>query len=111
MRREFLKNYIGKLIQHHATLVSHIKALENLVIKYGIPLMYYVDSHRIFRFVQGRDSIWREHKKVTEELKTQFLKVIKDLKISITYALSPQSKGKIERPYQWLQDRIVRTFA
>lgn len=24
-------------------------------------------------------------------------------------ALSPQAKGKIERPYQWLQDRIVRT--
>ncbi len=60
--REVLKNYIGKLIQHHANLVesktswSHIKALENLVIKYGIPLMYYVDSHRIFRFVQGREA-------------------------------------------------------
>ncbi len=28
-----------------------------------------------------------------------------------TYALSPQAKGKIERPYRWLQDRIVRTCA
>jgi len=27
------------------------------------------------------------------------------------YALSPQAKGKIERPYRWLQDRIVRTYA
>jgi len=26
-------------------------------------------------------------------------------------ALSPQAKGKIERPYRWLQDRIVRTCA
>ena len=24
---------------------------------------------------------------------------------------SPQAKGKVERPYQWLQDRIVRTCA
>jgi len=27
----------------------------------------------------------------------------------VTYALSPQAKGKIERPYRWLQDRLVRT--
>ena len=31
------------------------------------------------------------------------------LSINVTYALSPQAKGKIERPYRWLQDRIVRT--
>jgi hypothetical protein len=29
----------------------------------------------------------------------------------VTYALSPQAKGKIERPYGWLQDRIVRRCA
>jgi hypothetical protein len=29
----------------------------------------------------------------------------------VSYALSPQAKGKIERPYRWLQDRIVRTCA
>src|SRR3972149_1262592 len=31
--------------------------------------------------------------------------------VDVTYALSPQAKGKIERPYRWLQDRIVRTCA
>jgi len=31
--------------------------------------------------------------------------------VKITYALSPQAKGKVERPYGWLQDRIVRTCA
>ena len=25
------------------------------------------------------------------------------------YALSPQAKGKIERPYRWLQDHLIRT--
>jgi len=29
----------------------------------------------------------------------------------VTYALSPQAKGKVERPYRWLQDRIERTCA
>jgi len=33
------------------------------------------------------------------------------LGVDVTFALSPQAKGKIERPYRWLQDRIVRTCA
>jgi len=32
-----------------------------------------------------------------------------DCNIKVTYALSPQAKGKIERPYGWLQDRLIRT--
>jgi hypothetical protein len=31
------------------------------------------------------------------------------LNVDVTYALSPQAKGKVERPYHWLQDRMVRT--
>jgi hypothetical protein len=31
------------------------------------------------------------------------------LDVKVTYALLPQAKGKVERPYRWLQDRIVRT--
>jgi len=37
--------------------------------------------------------------------------VINDCKVKPIYALSPQARGKIERPYRWLQDRIVRTCA
>ena len=36
---------------------------------------------------------------------------MQSLKVGVTYALSPQAKGKIERPYRWLQDRIVLTCA
>ena len=32
-----------------------------------------------------------------------------DCNIKVTYALSPQAKGKIERPYGWLQDRVIRS--
>ena len=37
--------------------------------------------------------------------------VLNDLNVDVTYALSPQARGKIERPYQWMQDRVVRTCA
>jgi len=89
----------------------HILALQDVFLTWGIPLRYYVDSHSIFRFVQGRDSMWRKHYLVTDEADTQWKMVLDECRVSVTYALSPQARGKIERPYQWLQDRIVRTCA
>ncbi|MCJ7790583.1 MAG: hypothetical protein MUP69_10505 [Candidatus Atribacteria bacterium] len=91
------------------TAWEHILALEAVLLKYGFPLAYYVDSHSIFRFVQGRDSFWRNHYKLTDEANPQWKQVLDDCGVKVTYALSPQAKGKIERPYRWLQDRLVRT--
>lgn len=90
---------------------AHIQSLETVFLNFGIPLKYYVDSHSIFRFVQGRDSEWRNNKKITDESTPQWKLVLNDFNVEVTYALSPQAKGKIERPYQWLQDRLVRTCA
>lgn len=88
---------------------AHILALQTVVLKYGAPFLYYVDSHSIFRFVQGRDSLWRKHYTLTDDADPQWKQVMHDCNIKVSYALSPQAKGKIERPYGWLQDRIVRT--
>ena len=93
------------------TTWSHIKAAEALMHNYGIPFRYYVDSLRIFRFIQGRDSFWRKHVLQTDEADPQWKQVMRVLGVDVIYALSPQAKGKIERPYRWLQDRIVRTCA
>ncbi len=88
---------------------AHICALEATFLKYGLPFSYYVDSHSIFRFVQGRDSVWRKHHLLTDEADPQWKQVLDDCNVKVTYALSPQAKGKIERTYGWLQDRLVRT--
>jgi hypothetical protein len=88
---------------------AHILSLESLILKHGLPFSYYVDSHSIFRFVQGRDSLWRKHHLLTDETDPQWKQVLNDCNVKIVYALSPQAKGKIERPYQWFQDRLVRT--
>jgi hypothetical protein len=93
------------------TTWAHIQAVQALMQSYGIPLRYYVDSLRVFRFVQGRDSFWRKHVLQTDDVDTQWLKMMRVLGVDVIYALSPQAKGKVERPYRWLQDRIVRTCA
>lgn len=90
---------------------AHIQAAQRLMQGFGLPLRYYVDNLRVFRFVPERDSVWRKNVLETEDIITQWRQVMAVLKVDVTYALSPQAKGKVERPYRWLQDRIVRTCA
>ena len=89
----------------------HIKAVEYTCLHYGIPYAYYVDQHSIFRYVRDRDKfyIWREYNKFTDDIDPQWKMVLNDLGSETIYALSPEAKGKIERPYDWLQDHLVRS--
>jgi len=90
--------------------VEHIKSLERVFVNHGFPYSYYTDSHSIFRFVAGRDEMLLHHNSYiqTDGVDTQWQQVLNDCGVLKRNALSPQAKGKIERPYQWLQDHIVR---
>jgi len=90
---------------------AHIQAAQAVLQAFGLPLSYYVDNLRVFRFVQERDSVWRKHILGTDDIDPQWRQVMRLMGVEVTYALSPQAKGKVERPYRWLQDRIVRTCA
>jgi hypothetical protein len=118
-----LDDYSRKLLYadfvERETSWSHIQAAQVVMKGFGLPLKYYVDNLRVFRFVQNRDSVWRKHVLVTDDIDPQWRQVMRLMGVDVTYALSPQAtpsrcpsgKGKIERPYRWLQDRIVRTCA
>jgi len=91
------------------TTWTNIIALKIVILRYGIPYSYYVDSYSVYRFVQGRDSNWRTHHKFTDEADPQWKQVLNDCGVRVKYTLSPQAKGKIERPYRWIQDKLVRS--
>ena len=92
------------------TTWAHIQALKSVITSYGRPLRYYVDQHSIFRFIANRDSLWQKQTEKEEgEAFVQWKEVLSDLDIKVTYALSPAAKGKVERPYRWLQDHLVRS--
>lgn len=90
---------------------AHIVALKAVVMQFGCPLKYYVDNHAIFRFIERRDTFRHKAMKTEADAVVQWKEVLKDLGIEPVYALSPAAKGKIERPYRWLQDHLVRTCA
>ena len=110
-----LDDYSRKLLYadfvERETSWSHIQAAQAVMKAFGLPLKYYVDNLRVFRFVQKRDSVWRKHVLQTDDIDPQWRQVMRLMAVDVTYALSPQAKGKVERPYRWLQDRIVRTCA
>lgn len=106
---DFSRFILYAILLKKETSWAHIIALQTVILKYGIPFSYYVDCHSTLRFVQGRDSIWRKHYLLTDDADPQWKQVMRDLNIKVTYALSPQAKGKVERPYGWLQDRLIRT--
>ncbi len=88
---------------------THILALQTVILRFGLPYAYYVDSHSIFRFVRGRDSLWYRHHLLTDETTPQWKQVLQDCNVQIIHSLSPQARGKVERPYGWLQDHLIRT--
>lgn len=92
---------------------AHILALKSVFLTYGCPLKYYADQHSIFRFVKDRDKVspCYTYTKFTDDVSPQWKQILNECQVTAVYALSPQAKGKIERPYRWLQDRIVRTAA
>jgi len=96
---------------HQETAWAHIQAAESVMQTFGLPLQYYVDNLRVFRFIQNRDSLWRKQILETDQVDPQWRTCLRLLGVNVIYALSPQAKGKVERPYRWLQDRIVRTCA
>lgn len=100
----------GDLVEIETTW-AHIQAVESVVLNYGAGLTYYVDSHSIFRYVCHKDSFWYNQVKGTDEVLTQWKKVVEKCGMQVWYALSAEAKGKVERPYRWLQDRLVRRCA
>lgn len=93
------------------TTWAHIQAAQALMQNDGIPFRYYVDNLRVFRFVRERDSMHYRTVLGTDDADPQWRQVLRLMGVDVIYALSPQAKGKVERPYRWLQDRVVRTCA
>lgn len=93
------------------TTFAHIFAAQSVSVRYGFPHAYYVDSLRVFRYVKDPAVVSPASVAYTftDDTATQWKRVMGDCGIQVIYALSPQAKGKVERPYEWLQDHVVRT--
>lgn len=80
--------------------------LREVIYRKGIPLALYSDQHGIFQR-SPREPQTLEEQLCGEREPTQFGRALKELGIQPIFALSPQAKGRIERLFGTLQDRLV----
>ena len=85
---------------------SYLICLRQILLDKGIPLALYMDRHGIFR---RNDDHWSlQEELMGEQTPTQVGQALKQLGIEPIFALSPQAKGRVERLFNTLQDRLVQ---
>jgi transposase len=84
---------------------SAMDSLERYIRLYGSPVSLYLDKHSTYKTTRqpDLDELLRG-----EEAQTQFERAARELGIEIIHANSPQAKGRIERTFRTLQDRLVK---
>jgi hypothetical protein len=89
----------------HECSFGYLKLLEEIVTCYGIPLSIYQDRHGT---LHRNDDNWTLDEQLAgEQDPTQVGWCLTSLGISPIFALSPQAKGRIERLFGVLQDRLI----
>jgi len=84
---------------------EHMKVLRSYLERKGRPLAFYTDKAGLFR-VNPRRKGYTEEK--TQEGETQIGRALRELGIELIHAHSPQAKGRVERCFGTLQDRLVK---
>ena len=95
----------GAFFSMNECMRGYVEALKRGIVKYGLPMEIYSDRHAIFRTT----------KKLSEEEEFKGLKLplsdfgkgLAELGIGQIFAKSPEAKGRVERLWETLQDRLT----
>jgi molybdenum-dependent DNA-binding transcriptional regulator ModE len=84
---------------------GYLKLLKAMVTRYGIPLSLYQDRHGT---LHRNDDHWSLEEQLRgEQDPTQVGAALRALGITPIFALTPQAKGRVERLFGVLQDRLI----
>lgn len=97
-------NIYGRFYEYEGTFPA-LDSFKRYTLKYGLPQSLYVDKHSAYRTTRQPNL---EEALKAEFAKTQFARALNELGVRIIYAHSPQAKGRIERSFETLQDRLVK---
>lgn len=84
---------------------SALDSFQRYVKQYGLPLAVYADKHTTYRS-PAEPTVEEQLAGVKPE--SQFGRALRELGVELIAAHSPQAKGRIERLFHTLQDRLVK---
>ena len=91
---------VGAYFDCQETLKGYYNVFHQILTDYGIPAMFYTDRRTVFEYKQKGSN------KVENDTFTQFSYACKQFGVEIRTTSVPQAKGRVERAFQTLQQRL-----
>jgi len=89
----------GRFYGYEGTIPA-MDSFKRYIKKYGIPMSVYCDKHTTYKSPAKPSE--------DEEPLSEFGRALTELGVEIIHANSPQAKGRVERLFKTLQDRLVK---
>jgi len=86
-------------------LYPAMDSLTHYIKRYGLPRSVYLDKYKTYKATR-QPSLYEELR--GEGPLTQYQRALQELGIKIIHADSPQAKGRVERLFGTLQDRLIK---
>lgn len=91
---------VGAYFDYQETLHGYYNVFHQILTNYGIPAMFYTDKRTVFEYKKSKSS------RVEDDTFTQFSYACKQLGVEIKTTSIAQAKGRVERAFQTLQQRL-----
>jgi hypothetical protein len=97
----------GASFRDEEDAAGYFLGLQHICLQTGIPAAIYADQHTIF---QSPTKATLEQELAGEQPRSQLGRLLDELGIELIAAHTPQAKGRIERLWDTLQDRLVKAL-
>lgn len=97
-------NTFARFYDYEGTIPA-MESFKRYVRKYGLPQSLYLDRHSTYKSTKKLTE-WEELEGI--EPMSQFERAIGELGVEVIHAYSPQAKGRVERLFGILQDRLIK---
>jgi len=94
----------GRFYEYEGTLPA-LDSFKRYSQKYGLPVSVYLDKHSTYK--SSREATIEEQLQGLEP-RSQYERALKELEVDVIHAHSPQAKGRVERLFRSLQNRLIK---
>lgn len=101
---------IGLYMCENECLMGYLEITRQMLKKYGSPVAIYSDKYSVFFPNKSQKLTIDEQLEGKDKPTTQFKRIMDVLGIELIPASTSQAKGRIERLWETLQDRLVTEF-
>lgn len=101
---------LGLYMCEHECLLGYLEITRQMLKKYGSPMAIYSDKYSVFFPSSYQKVTVEEQLNGKEKPTTQFKRIMDVLGIELIAASTSQAKGRIERLWETLQDRLYSEF-